>query len=200
MTRETRSTNKTAHPGLVDNKCPRRKGENGKTVRELDLEEKQRKADEKAEKARDLKSFEKEQVANLSNAATTPVYPTKTLRGGKLVGATSKPKKTQKCRATSDEEPQEQEGRAEGDKDMGTTVVDRRDIQVGVPRLFSNTRPGPLLEYLTQANPKPIEGLEAVASSSSPNPDDATTSGRKRQRMVPTLWETKVSSGVLMRL
>lgn len=97
MVMSTRPGNKTPRTAVVEKKVVRRKGKDGKTVRELNLEAKRAKEAEKEQKIHDLERLEAEQAANLANqAAVTPLHPTKTLRGGKQVGAAPTVKKPRK--------------------------------------------------------------------------------------------------------
>lgn len=180
MPAQTRPANKTLRP----NKTPlRRKGKDGKTVRELDSEEKQRKEDERAQKIRDLKNLEEEQVANLATTATTPVpVPAmKMLRGGKKVGpAVANTTKPSRKRSVGQGNQLQGRGCA-GEGDIGTANIGKGGVQAYAP-LFAEARPGPLLEH-----PKAITG------SSSQGQDDAVISGKKRQRALPAIQEIQVS-------
>lgn len=170
MVMSTRPGNKTPRAGVVEKKAVRRKGKDGKTVQELDLEAKRAKKAEKEQKVRDLKRLEVEQAANLANqAAVTPGYPTKTLRGGKQVGVATTVKKPRKRRAvTSSKQPQPQ-AEVTGAEEGGAVNIGN-NVQVGVPHYAG---PGQLSGDPTQANP------ELVQHGTSTN---SATLGKKRQR------------------
>lgn len=192
---ETRPGNKTPRPSVIEKK-PRRKGRDGKTVRELDLEEKQRKKDLRAMKIQDLKGLEDEQVANLVGTAATPLQPTKMLRGGKQVGPATAVKKTRKRAATSKKQPQGRGGHSEGDDGKGALDVDGCGTRVDVSLLFAEARRGPLLGHSTLAN---LEPIAARPSSSSTNLNKSIALGKKRERTVPDIQEAEVSLDVSPR-
>lgn len=89
---------------------PRRRGENGKTVRQLDREEKERKKAEEEQKRCDLEAFEEEEAEHEASAGDTPV------NGRKNLPRQSKGKaKTTALASTK-----------RGSKSKGNTVVARK--------------------------------------------------------------------------
>lgn len=187
----TRPGNKTPHPGVVEKKTIRRKGKDGKTVRELDREAKKNKEAEKEQKVRDLERLEVEQAANLANlAAVTPIHPTRTLRGGKQVSTATTVKKARKRQVTMSHKQPQAQGQVAG-AEGGTMDVDENNAEVGAPAYIG---PGPLPADPTRANP---EFVGPTAGGGSKNVGhNAVASGKKRGHMTPAIQEVvEVSRG-----
>lgn len=102
---------------------PRRKGENRKTVKQLDREEKERKRAEKDQKVHNLKVFEEEEAEHAASAAQTPVNGRKILpRQVKAQAKTTvKPHATKK-------DPKPKGKAAAGSKTSKTATADAMEV------------------------------------------------------------------------
>lgn len=77
----TRTANKSKHPGLVDAAPTRRKGQNGKTIKQINEEAKEKKKAEEENRMRHVSKIENAEEARLVAAQTTPAGPIRTQVG-----------------------------------------------------------------------------------------------------------------------